>query len=89
MWCPGTFAIMATRTSSPTASRSKSSSARTSGKGRSTSRSRSTGNKSGQKPASARKGGRKPARPAPRAVRNGSGPVARLFTALARVLMTG
>jgi S-DNA-T family DNA segregation ATPase FtsK/SpoIIIE len=80
---------MATRTSSPTASRSKSSSARTSGKGRSPARSRSTGSKAGQKPASARKGARKPARPAPRAVRNGSGPVARVFTALARVLMTG
>ncbi len=77
---------MATRTSSPTASRSKSSSARTTGKGRSTSRSRPAGTK--KKPASARKGGRKPARPAPRAVRNGSGPVARTFTALARVLVT-
>src|SRR6195952_4345865 len=79
---------MATRTSSPTASRSKSSSARTTGKGRSPARSRSTGSKSGQKPASARKGGRKPARPAPRAVRNGSGPIARVFIALARVLAT-
>ncbi|MEP6814721.1 MAG: DNA translocase FtsK 4TM domain-containing protein, partial [Marmoricola sp.] len=68
---------MATRTSSPTASRSKS----TSAKGGSTSRSRSTGKKTSSR--------RKPAprksvakRPAPRAVRNGTGPISRLFTAL-------
>ena len=76
---------MATRTSSPPASRTKSTPARTTaasksrggGKGGSTSRSRSSGSK---KPA--------PKRPAPRAVRNGPGPIARLFTALARVLVT-
>ena len=64
---------MATRTSSPTASRSKS----TSAKGGSTSRSRSTGKKTTSR--------RKPApkkRPAPRAVRSGPSPVFRLFAAL-------
>jgi DNA segregation ATPase FtsK/SpoIIIE, S-DNA-T family len=81
---------MATRTSSPPASRSKSSSA----KGGSASRSRSSGTQkktaSGRKPAggSARKrGGSTARRPAPRAVRSGPGPVARVFTALARVLV--
>ena len=82
---------MATRTSSPPGSRSKGSSARKSGKGGSASRSRSTGSqkKSGRKPA-ARSGGsaRKRGRPAPRAVRNGPGPIARIFTALAQVLAT-
>jgi DNA segregation ATPase FtsK/SpoIIIE, S-DNA-T family len=81
---------MATRTSSPPGSRSKSSSP----KGGSASRSRSSGTQkktaSGRKPAarsgSARKGAA--SRPAPRAVRNGSGPIARIFTALARVLVT-
>ncbi len=83
---------MATRTSSPPASRSKGTPARTTGKGSSTSRSRSTANKSGRKPAqrsgaSARKrGGAR--RPAPRAVRNGPGPIARGGTALARLLVT-
>jgi S-DNA-T family DNA segregation ATPase FtsK/SpoIIIE len=84
---------MATRTSSPTGSRSKSTSARKTGQGGSASRSRSTGNKSGRKPApksgSARKRGSSTGRrPAPRAVRSGTGPIARLFTALARVVAT-
>ena len=82
---------MATRTSSPPGSRSKSTSARKKGQGGSASRTRSTGNKSGRKPApksgSARKRGSSTGRrPAPRAVRNGPGPIARVFTAFARVL---
>ncbi|MDQ6641138.1 MAG: DNA translocase FtsK, partial [Actinomycetota bacterium] len=67
---------MATRTSSPPASRSRSSSSR----GGSASRSRSTGKSpSKRKPASRKRGS---GRPAPRAVRNGRGPVSRLFAAL-------
>ncbi|MGI9155680.1 MAG: DNA translocase FtsK 4TM domain-containing protein [Marmoricola sp.] len=64
---------MATRTSSPAASRSKS----TSAKGGSTSRFRSTGKKTTSR--------RKPAprkRPAPRSVRSGPSPVYRVFAAL-------
>ena len=85
---------MATRTSSPSASRSKSTPARKTGQGSSTSRPRATGNSKGRKPSSGsstRKGGaRTPAnRPAPRAVRNGQGPVFRLFAAIARLLVTG
>ena len=85
---------MATRTSSPSASRSKSTPARKTGQGSSTSRPRASGNSKGRKPASGatpRKGGARPAgsRPAPRAVRNGPGPVARLFTALARLFVAG
>ncbi len=80
---------MATRTSSPPRSRSKSSSAQKTAKGGSASRSRSTGTKkttqSGRKPAPKRGAAR---RPAPRAVRNGPGPIARVFTALARVFVT-
>ncbi|MGN6251895.1 MAG: DNA translocase FtsK 4TM domain-containing protein [Marmoricola sp.] len=74
---------MATRTSSPPASRSKSTSGRgtatksRTGQGGSSSRSRSTGS-SGR----ARSGGTR--RPAPRAVRSGPGPVARGFGALGR-----
>jgi DNA segregation ATPase FtsK/SpoIIIE, S-DNA-T family len=77
---------MATRTSSPPASRSRS----TSRKGGSSSRSRSSGTstskrkpaqKSAQKPARKRSQAR---RPAPRAVRNGPGPVSRTFGALGR-----
>ncbi|NYJ01697.1 S-DNA-T family DNA segregation ATPase FtsK/SpoIIIE [Nocardioides thalensis] len=75
---------MATRTSSPTASRSRTttSSRSTSAKKKSaSSRSRSTK----KKPASRSTSGRSSARrPAPRAVRNGPGPVARGFTALGR-----
>ncbi|MCW2711509.1 MAG: cell division protein FtsK [Marmoricola sp.] len=81
---------MATRTSSPPASRSKSTPDRKAAQGSSTSRSRTTGSKTGRKPApkssaSTRKAG---ARPAPRAVRNGAGPIARVFLAVARVLVT-
>ncbi|MBV9832649.1 MAG: DNA translocase FtsK 4TM domain-containing protein, partial [Marmoricola sp.] len=77
---------MATRTSSPPASRSKSTSSRTSGKGGSTSRSRSSGTTSRRKPAPTKKAAGK-GRPAPRAVRSGPGPVFRLFSALTRVLV--
>jgi S-DNA-T family DNA segregation ATPase FtsK/SpoIIIE len=81
---------MATRTSSPPASRSKSTPARKSGQGSSTSRSRTSGSKTGRKPAprssAAKKGTAR--RPAPRAVRNGPGPIAQVFLAIARVLMT-
>src|ERR1700712_147465 len=73
---------MATRTSSPAASRSKSTPARKTGQGSSPSRSRASGSKSGRKPAP------KTRRPAPRAVRSGPGPVSRVFLALAKVLAT-
>ncbi|WP_341925932.1 DNA translocase FtsK [Nocardioides psychrotolerans] len=88
---------MATRTSSPPGSRSKStSSSRSSSSGRSGSSTRSsrarkspskTPTKSTPKSAPKRPAARKPAaRPAPRAVRNGTGPVARMFIALFRGL---
>ncbi|HET8716570.1 MAG TPA: DNA translocase FtsK 4TM domain-containing protein [Nocardioidaceae bacterium] len=75
---------MATRTSSPPASRSsskpRSSSSTRSRSGRSTasSRSRSSGSQSRRTSSS-----RSPKRPAPRAVRSGTGPVATLFLAVA------
>ncbi|MDN4161695.1 DNA translocase FtsK [Nocardioides abyssi] len=91
---------MATRTSSPPGSRSKSTSTSrsrgsTSGRGTSTSRgtssarSRSTPTRrpaasASKKRPAARKPARGTARPAPRAVRSGTGPVARAFQALAR-----
>ncbi|WP_028655434.1 DNA translocase FtsK [Nocardioides sp. J54] len=72
---------MATRTSSPTASRSRTTSSSRSGAKKTTSsRSRSTTSKKkppAKKSSSAR-------RPAPRAVRSGPGPVFRTFTALGR-----
>ncbi|MCX6399382.1 MAG: DNA translocase FtsK [Propionibacteriales bacterium] len=70
---------MATRTSSPTASRSRTTpSSRSGAKKTASSRSRSTTTKkSPAKKTAAR-------RPAPRAVRNGPGPVARAFVALGR-----
>ncbi|MBO9520286.1 MAG: DNA translocase FtsK 4TM domain-containing protein [Nocardioidaceae bacterium] len=68
---------MATRTSSPPASRSRS----TSSKGGSGSRTRSSGSQGKRKPA-AKKSASKARRPAPRAVRNGPGPVSRTFGAL-------
>ncbi|WP_082573496.1 MULTISPECIES: DNA translocase FtsK [unclassified Nocardioides] len=70
---------MATRTSSPTASRSRNTPSSRSGVKKTTSsRSRSTtSKKSPAKKTAAR-------RPAPRAVRNGPGPVARAFVALGR-----
>src|SRR5689334_5258309 len=67
---------MATRTSSPPASRSRS----TSNKGASTSRSRPSGSQAKRKPA--KKSAAKNRRPAPRAVRNGPGPVSRTFSGL-------
>jgi S-DNA-T family DNA segregation ATPase FtsK/SpoIIIE len=84
---------MATRTSSPPGSRSKSTStsgSRTAGRSGSSTRSRSTGKKpSTTRTSSTSRGSsakRAPAkkRPAPRAVRNGPGPVARGFAAAAR-----
>ncbi|HEY6934760.1 MAG TPA: DNA translocase FtsK 4TM domain-containing protein [Marmoricola sp.] len=71
---------MATRTSSPPGSRSRS----TPAKGGSGSRSRSSGSQATRKSASRRPSSSK--RPAPRAVRNGPGPIARVFTALFRAL---
>ncbi|MFS3130495.1 DNA translocase FtsK 4TM domain-containing protein [Nocardioides sp. Bht2] len=72
---------MATRTSSPPGSRSKSTTrAKASGSGSST-RSRSTATK---KSTSTRGKSAPKSRPAPRAVRNGPGPFARFFTAIAR-----
>ncbi|MFC5730234.1 MULTISPECIES: DNA translocase FtsK [Nocardioides] len=69
---------MATRTSSPPGSRSRSTPSRsTSAKKTTSSRSRSTTNKSRPKKGAAK-------RPAPRAVRSGPGPVARAFLALGR-----
>ncbi|SDD92906.1 FtsK/SpoIIIE family DNA translocase [Nocardioides lianchengensis] len=93
---------MATRTSSPPGSRSKSTStsgSRGSGRSGSTPRARSTGKQPTKQ--SARQPAKRPvkrapakstrartSRPAPRAVRSGPGPVARLFTALFRGLAT-
>ncbi len=76
---------MATRTSSPPASRSKSSSSRSTGRGGSAARARtsSRGKSTSRGKSRARSG-----RPAPRAVRNGPGPVFTLFAALAHVLVT-
>ncbi|HET6290248.1 MAG TPA: hypothetical protein VFG15_26305, partial [Amycolatopsis sp.] len=68
---------MATRTSSPTRSRSRSTSKKTSA----SSRSRSTAKK---RPTSKRSTASR--RPAPRAVRNGPGPVSHAFGALARAV---
>src|SRR5919107_292447 len=72
---------MATRTSSPPASRT-SGSTRKSGSG--SSRSRSSGSQS--RSTSASKAKSKSTRPAPRAVRNGPGPVFRVFSALGHAL---
>ncbi|HET9501611.1 MAG TPA: DNA translocase FtsK 4TM domain-containing protein [Marmoricola sp.] len=68
---------MATRTSSPPASRSTSKAKSSAG----TSRSRSSGSQTRRKSSSSRRSS-KTKRPAPRAVRNGSGPIATLFAAL-------
>jgi DNA segregation ATPase FtsK/SpoIIIE, S-DNA-T family len=81
---------MATRTSSPPASRSRGTSqaaAKTGSKG-SGSSARSSGSRTGSSSRRGRSKGRrtKGSRPAPRAVRNGTGPVARLGLALARGL---
>ncbi len=71
---------MATRTSSPPGSRSKSTPRSTASKAGSSTRSRSTGSQAKRKPTPKRapSGGR----PAPRAVRSGPGPVLRACTAL-------
>jgi S-DNA-T family DNA segregation ATPase FtsK/SpoIIIE len=83
---------MATRTSSPPASRSKSTPSRSrsnGGKGSSTSRTRSSGTTSKRKPAPKRRAAAKgTSRPAPRAVRTGPGPIFRIFSVLAQVLVT-
>ncbi|QIX27019.1 DNA translocase FtsK [Nocardioides sp. JQ2195] len=72
---------MATRTSSPPGSRSKS----TSAKAGSSTRTRSTGSQAKRKPTPKRKPS--PAkRPAPRAVRNGPGPILRAFVAIGSAL---
>lgn len=68
---------MATRTSSPPGSRSKSTPARAG----SSTRSRSTGSQATRKP-TPKRAPAKGARPAPRAVRSGPGPVSRAFGAL-------
>lgn len=70
---------MATRTSSPAASRSKGSTSRSGAKKSTSTRRQPTGAK---KKTTAK-------RPPPRAVRNGTGPVARLFLALGRALLAG
>lgn len=78
---------MATRTSSPPGSRSKSTSKSTS-RASSSTRSRSTSPKRKPAPKKRSTAKRKPAtrRPAPRAVRNGPGPIARAFGALWQVV---
>ncbi|WP_244928699.1 DNA translocase FtsK [Nocardioides sp. W7] len=94
---------MATRTSSPPGSRSKSTStsgSRGSGRSgsstraRSTSTSRTSSSRTGKQPAKrptkrapAKSSRGRTSRPAPRAVRSGPGPVARLFTGLVRGLV--
>src|SRR3954447_7690377 len=72
---------MATRTSSPPASRNRGRSS--TGSTSSTATTRSSGSRSGRKPAQK---GRSNRRPSPRAVRNGTGPVATLGLALGRGL---
>src|SRR5512145_1872582 len=67
---------MATRTSSPPASRS-----------RSGSKTRSSGSQTRRKSSSSTRSSSKTKRPAPRAVRNGPGPVAMLFAALGKGLV--
>jgi len=80
---------MATRTSSPTGSRSKStsrsSSTKSSSRGGSSARSRSTGSKK-QPARSSSRGATNARRQPPRAVRTGPGPVFRTFGAFARAL---
>ncbi|HSV38191.1 MAG TPA: DNA translocase FtsK 4TM domain-containing protein [Nocardioidaceae bacterium] len=73
---------MATRTSSPPASRTSG----TTRKGGGGSRSRSSGSQAKRKPATKKSASTKSKRPAPRAVRSGPGPVFRVFAALARAL---
>src|SRR5690349_9675050 len=83
---------MATRTSSPPASRNKGTSkpATKAGAKGSASTTRSSGSQSRRKPAakgrSSSRNTTRPSRPAPRAVRNGTGPIATLGLALGRGL---
>jgi DNA segregation ATPase FtsK/SpoIIIE, S-DNA-T family len=80
---------MATRTSSPPGSRSSSTSGTTRTTKGSSTRSRSTSSKRPAPRSSAKGRGRSSAssrRPAPRAVRNGAGPVSRAFGAIGRAL---
>jgi S-DNA-T family DNA segregation ATPase FtsK/SpoIIIE len=72
---------MATRTSSPPASRSKNTRSRTSGTRPPAAK------KAAPKKAAAKRSTAK--RPPPRAVRNGTGPVARMFLAIGRALLAG
>ncbi|HSJ20249.1 MAG TPA: DNA translocase FtsK 4TM domain-containing protein [Nocardioidaceae bacterium] len=69
---------MATRTSSPPASR------KSRGSGAAPSRTRSSGSQTRRKSSSSKRSSSKTKRPAPRAVRNGPGPIATLFAALGR-----
>ncbi|HET7431667.1 MAG TPA: DNA translocase FtsK [Nocardioides sp.] len=83
---------MATRTSSPPGSRSKSTSSRSSTKTGSSTRSRSTRSRASTRASSARSrtsSSRSKSRPAPRAVRSGKGPVARTFGLLGRGVASG
>ena len=75
---------MATRTSSPPASRTSGTARKGSSGG---SRSRSSGSQP-RRTSSTKGGSTKSTRPAPRAVRNGAGPVYRFFAALGRALRT-
>src|SRR6476661_879727 len=77
---------MATRTSSPPASRTKGTSkpAAKAGAKASASTTRSSGSQSRRKPAAKGRSTKKSSRPAPRAVRNGTGPIAALGLALGR-----
>src|SRR4051794_10597436 len=80
---------MATRTSSPPASRTKGTSkpAARAGAKASASTTRSSGSQSRRKPAAKGRSTKKSSRPAPRAVRNGTGPIATLGLALGRGLV--
>ncbi len=78
---------MATRTSSPPASRSKGKSPTSTKGGTSTSTTRSSGSQNRRKPASKGRSTKKSTRPAPRAVRSGTGPVAKLALTLGRSLV--
>ena len=82
---------MATRTSSPPGSRSSSSSSTRARSAGTTKRATATGRgKASSRARSGKGSSRKPAkrRPAPRAVRNGRGPIASLFAGLAKAIST-
>ncbi len=78
---------MATRTSSPPASRSKGASSTSTKGATSTSTTRSSGSQNRRKPAPKGRSTKKSTRPAPRAVRSGTGPVAKLALTLGRSLV--